>query len=61
MDEKTKKALDAILFGMLGSEELVNRWWQCNNKAFDGKTPMNTDPEIVKEYILWHGFMSGGG
>jgi hypothetical protein len=53
-------ALNQILQVMLGSEELVERWWESPNRAFDGLTPLQADPELVRDYVLWHGFMAGG-
>lgn len=35
MDEKLNKMLKALL----GSDELVQRWWNSPNRAFDGETP----------------------
>ena len=34
-----KLKLNKMLFGLLGSEELVSKWWNSPNKAFDLKTP----------------------
>ncbi len=31
--------LDEVLYAMLGSWELVERWWKSPNKAFDMKQP----------------------
>jgi len=33
-----------ILKALLGSDELVQRWWNSPNRAFDGETPDD----------LWH-------
>lgn len=35
MEEKVNK----ILKGLLGSEELIQRWWNSPNRAFDGEIP----------------------
>lgn len=35
MDEKLNKLLKALL----GSDELVQRWWNSPNRAFDGEIP----------------------
>ena len=50
--------LDNILLRLLGSRELVERWWATPNKAFDGDIPddiFHSDRrgEVVK-YILQH-------
>lgn len=42
-----------MLFGLLGSEELVEKWWMSYNKEFD-KTPneqWEIDPDSVFDYI----------
>lgn len=48
--------LDRILLQLLGSQELVQRWWASPNQAFDGAIPddvFHSDcrAEVVK-YIL---------
>lgn len=53
----TKKQLDDFLYGMLGSDELVSRWWTSPNKAFDDRMPKDVyyqDPngrQEVSDYI----------
>lgn len=53
----TKKQLDDFLYGMLGSEELVHKWWVSPNKAFDDRFPKDVyyqDPngrQEVSDYI----------
>lgn len=44
-----------LLMALLGSEELVLKWWLSPNRAFDYKTPQQQeelDPRIVANYIL---------
>ena len=44
-----------ILHALLGSEELVQKWWVSPNKAFDEMTPnemLNRDKDRVKNYLL---------
>ena len=44
-----------ILYALLGSEELVQKWWESPNKAFDEMTPIemwNRDKTRVKNYLL---------
>jgi len=46
--------LNLVLLSLLGSHELVNKWWKSNNKAFDDETPENMfakQPERVINYI----------
>ena len=50
--------LDKLLLEMLGSQELVERWWASPNKAFDGDIPddiFHSDRrgEVIA-YILRH-------
>jgi hypothetical protein len=44
-----------ILHALLGSDELVQKWWSSPNKAFDDMTPnemLNRDRDRVKNYLL---------
>ena len=44
-----------ILYALLGSNELVQKWWASPNKAFDDITPSemwNRDKNRVKNYLL---------
>ena len=46
---------DRILYSLLGSDELVQKWWSSSNKAFDEMTPiemLNRDEARVKNYLL---------
>lgn len=46
---------DRILYALLGSNELVQKWWSSSNKAFDEMTPiemLNRDESRVKNYLL---------
>ena len=53
----SKKQLDAMLFAMIGSDELVHKWWVSPNKAFDDRFPKDVyyqDPQgrqEVSDYI----------
>ena len=53
----TKGQLDQMLFAMIGSEELVHKWWVSPNKAFDDRFPKDVyyqDPQgrqEVSDYI----------
>ena len=53
----SKKQLDAMLFAMLGSDELVHKWWVSPNKAFDDMFPKDVyyqDPngrQEISNYI----------
>ena len=44
-----------ILYALLGSNELVQKWWSSPNKAFDDITPIemwDRDKDRVKNYLL---------
>ena len=44
-----------ILHALLGSNELVQKWWSSPNKAFDDMTPIemwDRDRDRVKNYLL---------
>lgn len=46
--------VDKLLYKLLGSDDLVVRWWVSYNKAF-GCTPEDMwekDKEKVKQYVL---------
>lgn len=50
----TRADLDEMLLGLLGSPQLVKRWWQSPNLAFDLQTPdqvWSNDPDQVRQYI----------
>lgn len=51
----SKEKLDKFLLSLLGSEELVHKWWNSPNKAFDMKTPQEVfdrDKDEVKAYVI---------
>ena len=48
----TKQRLDAILYLLLGSTDLVHKWWNSPNTAFDDRFPKDVyyqDPNGRKE------------
>jgi len=50
-----KNRLNSLLFSILGSNELVEQWWDSRNKAFDMMTPnemLELNSEYVVRYIL---------
>ena len=47
--------LNRLLLVLVGTEELVDLWWESPNKAFDGNTPkemLAKQPETVVQYIV---------
>lgn len=50
-----KNRLNSLLFSILGSDELVEQWWDSRFKAFDMMTPnemMELNSDYVIQYIL---------
>jgi hypothetical protein len=53
----SKQRLDAILYLLLGSTDLVHKWWISPNKAFDDMMPKDVyyqDPQgrqEISDYI----------
>lgn len=55
MDSDKKRKLNIMLFAMLGSDDLVNKWWESPNLAFENKTPnqmYDEDERQVIDYVL---------
>lgn len=57
LDDYTVEGVDRMLFGLLGSNEQVGRWWKSPNKAFEMKTPIEVwmedqnGPQRVYQYV----------
>jgi hypothetical protein len=49
-----------MLISMLGSNDLVDKWWRSPNKAFDNKCPVEVDDQDVIKYLMFHTFGYGG-
>lgn len=53
----TKQTINIALKAMLGSDDLVTRWWTIPNKAFNNKKPDDVweyDPKAVASYVIGH-------
>lgn len=50
----TEEKLKPVLMALLGSEDLIERWWTSPNKAFDNKPPRDVELRKVADYLLWH-------
>lgn len=53
--EFTKERLNRLLMALLGSDELVEKWWLSPNRAFGYVTPevaWDIDSRRVTNYIL---------
>lgn len=53
--------LDNILLGLLGSRELVERWWATPNKAFDGDIPDDIFHSDRRNEVINYILANGGG
>lgn len=54
--EQMKRRSDVLLTALVG-KELVEKWWESGNKAFDLKTPYEQwqiDPTVVYNYLMTH-------
>ena len=50
-----KHDLNVLLYRMLGSEDLVSRWWHTPNRHWLYRSPYavwREDPKRVEDYIL---------
>jgi len=50
-----KNRLTGLLFAIMGSNTLVERWWATPNKSLDMKSPnlmYEINPERVRDLIL---------
>lgn len=55
-DDNLVEYCDRLLFSMLGSYELVDKWWKSPNKAFNMTCPSNVwmeenGKEAIKNYL----------
>ena len=53
-NDAIKQRLNVFLFSLLGSHELVDRWWTLPNKHWDMRTPddvLLTDSKSIINYI----------
>ena len=54
-NEALKSRCDALLLGLLGSEELIERWWAGDNIYFGLQSPASVfekNPRAVYNYII---------
>ncbi len=55
MEDNIKRKVNICLFAMLGSDELVKKWWTSPNLAFENKTPaevFEVNQKDVIDYVL---------
>lgn len=43
--------INVILLSLLGSKDLVNKWWSSPNKHFKGQTPSQVNLPDVYKYV----------
>lgn len=58
-DKMTKHELNDLLYQLLGSDDLVSRWWHSPNKHWNMETPYSVwtrNPEDVEKYITFFCF-----
>ena len=48
----TKFKLNIMLYSLLGSIDLVSKWWDSPNKGFDGRKPNESTLEEVYTYLI---------
>lgn len=49
-----EKFCHEMLLGLLGSEKLIEAWWNSPNKGFEGKAPKDVfkeNPDTVIKYL----------
>ena len=55
MIEDIPEKYNRILLAVLGSKELITKWWSSPNKSFGNVTPIemwDRDKDRVKNYLL---------
>lgn len=60
--EKMRAQCDRIVESLVGKVN-VEAWWASPNRAFKNQTPFvafELDPDVVRDYLLWHAFGSFG-
>jgi hypothetical protein len=66
IDNKLVRIINLHLFSMLGTDELVDRWWKSPNNYWYGNAPASIfemgeqGQHEVYNYIMWHSYGSGG-
>lgn len=60
--DSVKSQCNMMLFGMLGSYELVDKWWESPNKAFEGRMPSELfeGDEAMKVFDYISNYCYGG-
>ena len=58
--QEAPPSANGMLMGMLGSDALVEKWWNSPNKGFGDKCPVDVDHNTVLQYLMFHAFGTGG-
>lgn len=48
--------MNSMLLALLGDPQLVAKWWDSPNKAFDMQCPRDVDEQKVRAYLEGHCF-----
>lgn len=56
--------LNTHLLSILGTQHMVDEWWDSKNKAFEDKSPnevweIDGGKEIVANYVMWQSYGEG--
>ena len=43
--------INAMLLTLLGDHDLIAKWWNSPNGAFDGQCPQDVDENTIKSYL----------
>jgi hypothetical protein len=52
MDNHIPVPIYRALISLVGTHELVFKWWDSPNKGFQGRCPKDVPIEEVRDYIL---------
>jgi hypothetical protein len=62
MNDKRKEHCNVMVEALVGKVN-ADKWWSSPNKAFKNQTPFvqyELEPDIVKDYLIWHCYCAGG-
>jgi hypothetical protein len=54
LESRHRSELSDMVVRLCGSKETADKWWYLPNRAFDMARPIETDIEIVRDYLIWH-------
>ena len=62
MSEKYKQQCNEMVEALVGKDNVM-KWWGSPNKSFNDQTPFvqfEKDPNVVRDYLIWHCYCAGG-